>query len=142
MADHAADVVGLLDALGLDQVVLGGHYFGGMLALYMAAKYPERFSKLVIIDSAISWPSDMGINLKTAWYMMHRIRAEVATDSHVLLQGTIEANETYVDGIPPQAQRKAKEQRRTPKAGRGTKKTLVIGALEWSGKVELSLRTI
>ena len=64
MADHAADVVGLLDALGLDQVVLGGHSFGGMLALYVAAKYPKRFSKLVIIDSAISWPSGTGDLLK------------------------------------------------------------------------------
>ena len=64
MADHTADVMGLLDALGLDQVVLGGHSYGGMLALYMAEKYPERFSKLVIIDSAISWPSGTGALLK------------------------------------------------------------------------------
>ena len=64
MADHAADVLGLLDALGLDHVVLGGHSFGGMLALYMAAKYPKRFSKLVIIDSAICWPSGAGALLK------------------------------------------------------------------------------
>ena len=64
MADHTADVMGLLDTLGLDQVVLGGHSYGGMLALYMAAEYPERFSKLVIIDSAISWPSGTGDLLK------------------------------------------------------------------------------
>lgn len=64
MADHAADVVGMLDTLGVEQVVLGGHSFGGMLALYMAAKYSERFSKLVIIDSAISWPSGTGDLLK------------------------------------------------------------------------------
>ncbi len=66
MADHAADVLGVLDALRLDHVVLGGHSFGGMLALYMAAKYPERFSKLVIIDSAIFWPSGAGDLLKSS----------------------------------------------------------------------------
>ena len=52
MADHAADVLCLLDVLGLQQVVLGGHSFGGLLTLYMAAHYPERISKLVIIDAA------------------------------------------------------------------------------------------
>jgi pimeloyl-ACP methyl ester carboxylesterase len=52
MADHAADVLGLLDALELQQVVLGGHSFGGLLSIYMAAHHPERVSKLVIIDAA------------------------------------------------------------------------------------------
>jgi pimeloyl-ACP methyl ester carboxylesterase len=52
MADHAADVLGLLDALELSQVVLGGHSFGGLLTIYMAAHHPERVSKLVIIDAA------------------------------------------------------------------------------------------
>ena len=52
LADHAADVLGLLDALELRQVVLGGHSFGGLLSIYMAAKNPERVSKLVIIDAA------------------------------------------------------------------------------------------
>lgn len=49
--DHAADVVGLMDALDLDQAVLGGHSFGGMLTYYLGATYPERFSKLVTIDA-------------------------------------------------------------------------------------------
>lgn len=52
MADHAADVLGLLDVLELQQVALGGHSFGGLLTLYMAAHYPERISKLVVIDAA------------------------------------------------------------------------------------------
>jgi pimeloyl-ACP methyl ester carboxylesterase len=52
MADHAADVLGLLDVLELQQVVLGGHSFGGLLTLYMAAHYPERVSKVVVIDAA------------------------------------------------------------------------------------------
>jgi pimeloyl-ACP methyl ester carboxylesterase len=54
MAEHAADVVGLLDALDLDRVVLGGHSFGGLLSLYIAAHHPERATKLVIIDAAAS----------------------------------------------------------------------------------------
>jgi pimeloyl-ACP methyl ester carboxylesterase len=52
MADHAADVLGLLDELELREVMLGGHSFGGLLSIYMAARYPARVSKLVIIDAA------------------------------------------------------------------------------------------
>jgi len=51
MADHAADVLGLLDARGLERVVLGGHSFGGLLTLYLAAYYPERVAKLLILDA-------------------------------------------------------------------------------------------
>lgn len=52
MAAHAADVLGLMDALGIQHVMLGGHSYGGLLTLYMAANHPARVSKLIIIDAA------------------------------------------------------------------------------------------
>ena len=54
MCDHANDVIALLDALELDTVVLAGHSFGGYLAIYIAANFPSRVSKLIVIDAAIS----------------------------------------------------------------------------------------
>ena len=51
MADHAADVLGLLDALAIESVALGGHSFGGLLTLYLAAHHPERVERLVVIDA-------------------------------------------------------------------------------------------
>lgn len=54
MADHAGDVIALLDALGLDRVVLGGHSFGGYLAAYIAAEFPQRISRLIVIDAALT----------------------------------------------------------------------------------------
>jgi pimeloyl-ACP methyl ester carboxylesterase len=57
MADHAADVLGLLDALELRRPVLVGHSFGGMLALYMAAHHRERFPRIVVLDAAIALAS-------------------------------------------------------------------------------------
>ena len=53
MADHAADVLGLLDALGLERVVLGGHSFGALLSIFMAANHPERVSRIVVIDVSL-----------------------------------------------------------------------------------------
>lgn len=51
MADHAADILGMLDALGLEQVVMGGHSFGGLLTYYLAAHHPERMDRCVVIDA-------------------------------------------------------------------------------------------
>ena len=65
MADHARDVVALLDALGFDRpVVLGGHSFGAFLATYVAANYPERVAKLIAIDAAITLNPKVGEMLK------------------------------------------------------------------------------
>jgi pimeloyl-ACP methyl ester carboxylesterase len=51
LADHAGDVLGVLDALGIDRVALGGHSFGGLLTYYLAAHHPERVSRCVVIDA-------------------------------------------------------------------------------------------
>jgi len=53
MCDHAEDVIALMDFLELDQVVIGGHSFGGLLAIFMAAEFEQRISKVVVIDAAI-----------------------------------------------------------------------------------------
>ena len=52
MKEHAADIIGLLDALKLDKVILGGHSFGALLTLYIAAHFAERVDKMILIDAA------------------------------------------------------------------------------------------
>ncbi|MDD5581090.1 MAG: alpha/beta hydrolase [Methylobacter sp.] len=52
MKDHAADIVGLMDALNIDKAILAGHSFGGFLALYLAKYFPERIDKIILIDAA------------------------------------------------------------------------------------------
>src|SRR5262249_62182042 len=46
LAMHYDDLV---EALGLDGVPVVGHSFGGMVAAELAAHYPRRISKLVLI---------------------------------------------------------------------------------------------
>jgi pimeloyl-ACP methyl ester carboxylesterase len=53
LADHsievyAATVVELLDALGLARAALVGHHTGGIIALEVAARAPERVARLVL----------------------------------------------------------------------------------------------
>ncbi|MEO7996290.1 MAG: alpha/beta hydrolase [Gemmatimonadaceae bacterium] len=64
MADHARDVIALLDVLGIKQVILGGHSFGGYLAIYIAANYPDRISRVLVIDAAISSHPRIAVLLK------------------------------------------------------------------------------
>src|SRR5689334_19247425 len=52
MRDHAADILEMIDKLGLKNVHLVGHSFGGLLSVYMASHSPERLEKIVIIDAA------------------------------------------------------------------------------------------
>jgi pimeloyl-ACP methyl ester carboxylesterase len=51
MEDHARDVLGLLDLLGLDAVVMGGHSFGGLLTYWLAANHPERVERCIVLDA-------------------------------------------------------------------------------------------
>lgn len=53
MDDHAADVLALLDHLGIERATILGHSFGGLLTMYLAAKHPQRVSRLVLIDVAV-----------------------------------------------------------------------------------------
>ena len=45
------DLIGLLDVLGLDQVYLCGHDWGGVLAYELARQMPERIAGLVALNA-------------------------------------------------------------------------------------------
>ncbi len=51
---HAADVVRVLDHLGLESAVLVGHSMGGFVALKTALAFPDRVRALVLLDGG--WP--------------------------------------------------------------------------------------
>ncbi len=53
---HAADLLALLDELGLARPILIGHSLGALISLYFAAHHPERVSKLVLIDAGAPLP--------------------------------------------------------------------------------------
>ncbi len=52
MKEHTADIIGLMDALHLEKIILAGHSFGGFLALYIAKFFPDRVEKLILMDAA------------------------------------------------------------------------------------------
>lgn len=50
--DRVDDLLGVLDALGLERVTLIGHSMGGLTAAQFAAQHPERLRALVLEDPA------------------------------------------------------------------------------------------
>ncbi len=56
--DSAADVLGLLDHLGIDRAVLGGMSQGGFLSLRAALLAPDRVRALVLLDTAADVDDD------------------------------------------------------------------------------------
>jgi aminoacrylate hydrolase len=48
--DFAADIVGLIDALGVARATVMGHAAGGLAALALALSAPERIDKLIVVN--------------------------------------------------------------------------------------------
>jgi pimeloyl-ACP methyl ester carboxylesterase len=54
METLAGDVLALVDRLGLEHLVLGGHSMGGYVALRFAAAHPERLAGLILVNTRAS----------------------------------------------------------------------------------------
>ena len=66
MATWTEHLLGLLDALGLEQVAVVGNSFGGALALNLATCHPERVSRLVLMGS-VGVPFEITDGLDKVW---------------------------------------------------------------------------
>jgi len=77
------------------------------------------------------------LNQKTAWYIMTRIRAEMASKGNQLLKGIIEADDVYIGGKPRKTNKR--EDQEPAKRGRGTDKDIVVGVVERGGNVVAQL---
>jgi len=63
MDTWVGQVVGLLDALGIEQASVVGNSFGGALALRLAARYPDRVHRLVLMGSVgVPFPITDGLD--------------------------------------------------------------------------------
>jgi pimeloyl-ACP methyl ester carboxylesterase len=67
---QAGDIRGVLDKLGIDRADIVGHDIGVMVAYAYAARYPEKTSRLVVIDSPIPGipPWDKIVRLPALWH--------------------------------------------------------------------------
>ncbi len=53
LAEHAADLLGLLDHFDLDRAVIMGHSLGAHIGVRFASHHPDRVAKLVLFDGGL-----------------------------------------------------------------------------------------
>jgi pimeloyl-ACP methyl ester carboxylesterase len=61
IAQHADDMVAVLDSLGEETAVVAGHSMGGFVAAMVALRHPERVSALVLVDGGFPFELPPGV---------------------------------------------------------------------------------
>ena len=77
------DVLGMLDALGIEKTHFAGLSMGGMIAQHLALAAPQRLSKLVLVDTTSRYPAD------AAGVWQERVAMVRENGMGVLVEGTL-----------------------------------------------------
>jgi 3-oxoadipate enol-lactonase len=98
--DSASDCLGLLDALGIEQAVLGGMSQGGFLSMRAALTAPARVRALVLIDtqSGVEDPARLPgyLQMQQTW-LEHGPVDELANTIADLIIGDPELNAVWIE---------------------------------------------
>lgn len=87
--DYLDEILAVLDEVGSERPTLIGDTEGGMLAMMLAATYPDRFPRLVLINSyprlrraddyEIGAPDSVIASMREGWIIQHGTTGEVLT---------------------------------------------------------------
>jgi transposase-like protein len=102
------------------------------LSKWLAAIHLMTSSKKGISSHQLS--RELGITLKSAWFLSHRVREAMRQEPMAgLLSGVVEVDETYVGGKPRPPHKPAEGTAPQTKTGRGTEKQAVMVLVERDG---------
>lgn len=99
------------------------------LRLWFAAIFMFVTSRKGI--SSLQLSRQLQVTQKTAWFMLHRIRAILRDDSDDLMKGIIEVDEAWIGG----KNHNRHWDKKTPKRYNNAEKEIVVGLMERAGKV-------
>lgn len=96
------------------------------VTIYLATSHKKGLSSLQL-------SKDIGVTQKTAWFMLHRIREMLKDKAPEMLEGIIEADETYIGG---KNKNRHEDKKISGTQGRSVKdKTPVFGLFERNGMI-------
>jgi len=96
-------------------------------ALYLITAHKKGISSLQLAR-------DLNVSQKTAWFMLHRIREMLKDIDPSLMQGVVEADETYVGG--KNKNRHAHKKIENSQGRSAKDKTAVVGLVQRDGRVK------
>jgi pimeloyl-ACP methyl ester carboxylesterase len=57
LADHVYDLTCMMTSLGLEKAAIVGHSMGGMVSLVYSGAFPEKVSRLAVLDGVTNFPA-------------------------------------------------------------------------------------
>lgn len=102
-----------------------------VIAIYLLTSHKKGISSIKLAEH-------LGVTQKTAWMMAHKIREGWATATHFgKLDGTLEADETYVGGLE-----KNKHRDKKLRMGRGTAGKIVVAGIRCRENEQVRVRVV
>lgn len=92
LATHVQDVVALIEAEELDDVVLVGHSYAGMVITGATDRLPDRIGRLVYLDAVLPEPGE-------SWSSTHDAATQARRREDILRSGSIAAPDPAVFGL-------------------------------------------
>ncbi|HEV8315715.1 MAG TPA: alpha/beta hydrolase family protein [Burkholderiaceae bacterium] len=89
---HADDVAAVIEAEELQQAVLVGHSYAGMVITAVADRYPERLARLVYLDAVVPRPGE-------SWSSTHVPATQAQRRQAIAATGTIPPADPAVFGL-------------------------------------------
>jgi 3-oxoadipate enol-lactonase len=97
--DLASDCLALLDHLGIERAVVGGHSQGGFVALRVVLTAPERVRGLVLIDTQAGTEDEERIRVYQGWldaWVANGPSEEIASLAAGLILGSPELTKAWI----------------------------------------------
>ena len=99
------------------------------MAIYLITSHKKGISSCQLAR-------DIKVTQKSAWHMLHRIRAAIEVDRTEPMTGTVEIDETYVGG-KEKNKHASKRTKGTQGGGSAKTKTVVLGMIERNGNLRM-----